>query len=72
MIDAVGVTTILDPVPFPTQVYVLAPLAVKVMFSPKHIVPVVPLIVNTGSAFTYTLSVFVELHPKLFVPKPSM
>lgn len=30
--------------------------------------PVVPLIVLLGSAFNFTLSVLVELHPKTFVP----
>ena len=66
-----GETAILLVLIPPDQVYVLAPFAVKVMFSPKHIVPVVPLIVNTGSVFTFMLSVFVEVHPKPFVPKPS-
>ena len=67
-----GETAILLVLIPPDQVYVFAPFAVKVMFSPMHIVPVVPLIVILGSAFTFTLSVFVELHPKPFVPKPSM
>ncbi len=63
-----GETAILLVLIPPDQVYVLAPFAVKVMFSPMHIVPVVPLIVILGSAFTFTLSVFVEVHPKPFVP----
>ena len=45
-----GETAILLVLIPPDQVYVLAPFAVKVMFSPIHIVPVVPLIVILGSA----------------------
>ena len=51
-----GETAILLVLIPPDQVYVLAPFAVKVMFSPMHIVPVVPLIVILGSAFVGSLA----------------
>ena len=68
MIDAVGVTTILEPVPFPAQVYKLAPVAVRVTVLPTHIVGELELKDKLGKALT-VIELLMELeHPFVLTP----
>jgi hypothetical protein len=50
------------------QLYVAAPFKFRTRVSPIQMVPVLPVIVSTGTAFTFTESVSKEIQPKVFVP----
>ena len=65
-VEDTGLTTLAGPEPEGSQVYVVAPLAVKVVEAPLQIVVLVGVTVKTGIAFTVTVAVFGPLaHPPL-------